>query len=229
MEDCIQEQSETKSQCLIETESKEAAAPTPKSTSKENWMKVLKLAGLFAVVIVLSIVLVNLLEWFMNTMGIPLDKYAWVAYLVVFGVTLVAHLALIAPVPVAVPIMIVVASYFDPFVTALVAALGGTLGELSTYFIGYAGRRLTNAQQMVGMQQVEKWIHRWGAWAIVFLAFQPIIPLDIGGLAAGAARMPLKKFLPALFVGKLPKYLLMIYLGEAFFSFLPDWLNPLKG
>jgi uncharacterized membrane protein YdjX (TVP38/TMEM64 family) len=50
-------------------------------------------------------------------------------------------------------------------------------------------------------------------WAITFLAFQPVIPFDLGGLIAGTARMPLRKFLLGLFLGKFPKYLILAYAG----------------
>jgi len=193
-----------------------------KTDSRKQWIRYIKLAGAFVLLICISVILAYFFQRFMNSIDLPLDKFSFLAYLVVFAITLVAHLFLVAPVPIAVPVMITVAANFDPLLTALAAALGGSVGELSTYFIGYAGRKLTVANNIIGFQRVEGWINRWGPWAIVFLAFQPIIPLDIGGLAAGAARMPLIKFLPALFAGKFPKYLLMIYIGLGVINFLPD-------
>jgi hypothetical protein len=61
------------------------------------------------------------------------------------------------------------------------------------------------------------------AWnvAIAFLSFQPILPIEIGGFIAGAARMPIHTFLPALWIGKFPKYLVLIYLGSTLFRFIP--------
>jgi uncharacterized membrane protein YdjX (TVP38/TMEM64 family) len=56
-------------------------------------------------------------------------------------------------------------------------------------------------------------MNRHGLWAIAFLAFQPVLPFDIGGIIAGAAKMSLWKFLPALWLGKFPKYLILTYLG----------------
>ncbi|MCL2474711.1 MAG: VTT domain-containing protein [Chloroflexi bacterium] len=194
--------------------------------TRKQWIRYLKLAGFFILIIIISLVLAYLFQRLMNALNLPLDEYAFLAYLIVFAVTLVAHLTLIAPVPIAVPLMIIVAQSWDPLLAALAAALGGTVGELSTYYIGYAGRKIAISNDLISMKRVEGWINRWGPWAIVFLAFQPIIPLDIGGLAAGAARMPLIKFLPALFAGKLPKYLLLIYIGIGVINFLPQsWLS----
>ncbi len=156
----------------------------------------------------------------------PLDKYAYLAYLAVFVVTLVANLTVMAPVPIAVSVMVTVAGNWDPALAALAAALGGTIGELSGYYVGYAGRKIAITDDFFGFDRVEKWINHYGAWAIVFLAFQPLIPFDVGGLIAGAAKMPMRKFLPALFAGKLPKYLLMAYAAVGLIQFLPkSWFS----
>jgi membrane protein YqaA with SNARE-associated domain len=131
-----------------------------------------------------------------------------------------------APVPIAMTVMITVANTWNPALAALAAALGGSLGELSGYYAGYAGRKMAFSNDFVSYNRVEQWINRYGAWAILFLAFQPIIPFDVGGLIAGAAKMPMRKFIPALFAGKLPKYLLLSYAGVGLIHFLPkSWFS----
>jgi len=186
-------------------------------------MRCLKLAGGFILLIIISFILSHCFKQLINSLDLPLDRFALLAYLIVFAVTLVANLTVIAPVPIAIPITITVAQSWNPALTALAAALGGSIGELSGYFAGYAGRKITIANDFVKMERIEGWVNRWGSWAIALLAFQPIIPFDIGGIAAGAARMPLLKFILALFAGKLPKYLLIIYVGIGIINFLPNW------
>ncbi|MCL2706799.1 MAG: VTT domain-containing protein [Dehalococcoidia bacterium] len=191
--------------------------------TRERWMRCLKLAGGFILLIIISFILSHCFKQLINSLDLPLDRFALLAYLIVFAVTLVANLTVIAPVPIAIPITITVAQSWNPALTALAAALGGSIGELSGYFAGYAGRKITIANDFVKMERIEGWVNRWGSWAIALLAFQPIIPFDIGGIAAGAARMPLLKFILALFAGKLPKYLLIIYVGIGIINFLPNW------
>jgi membrane protein YqaA with SNARE-associated domain len=65
-------------------------------------------------------------------------------------------------------------------------------------------------------------MHKYGMLAVMVIAFQPIIPFDVGGLMAGAAKMPLVQFLPALFAGKFPKYIILIYAGLGIISFFPS-------
>jgi len=106
---------------------------------------------------------------------------------------------------------------------ALAASIGGTLGELSGYYAGYLGKRIAITEHMGGYNRVAGWMNQHGLRATFFLALQPVIPFDIGGLVAGAARMPLQKFLPALWAGKLIKYIILCYSGIGLINFLPFW------
>lgn len=194
--------------------------------TRERWIHYIKIAGILLAVVMLSFVVAYYFNQLVKELDLPIYKYAWLAYLVVFAVTLVANMTVLAPVPIAVIVMTVVAKEWNPVLAALSAAAGGTLGELSGYFAGYAGRKIAITSDFIGFDRVEKWINHYGAWAIVFLAFQPLVPFDVGGLIAGAAKMPIRKFLPALFAGKLPKYLLMAYAAVGLIQFLPkSWFS----
>ncbi len=187
---------------------------------QNNW---LRLTTLLIGLIALSFGVAYLLQDLGARLHIPLGELAWLAYLSVFGTTLVCNFTIIAPVPVATAIMIAAATKWDPVMVALAASIGGTLGELSGYYAGYLGKRIAIAEHMAGYNRVADWMHRYGLWAIFFLAFQPVIPFDIGGLVAGAARMPLQKFLPALWAGKFLKYIILCYSGIGLIQFLPFW------
>jgi len=178
---------------------------------------VISLVSLIAISFGLAYLLQSLGERFM----LPLDKFAWLAYLSVFGATLLCNLTVIAPVPIATSLMIAAATRWDPVMMALVASVGGTLGELSGYYAGYLGKKIAIAEYVAGYDRFAGWIQRYGVWAIFLLALQPIIPFDIGGMIAGAARMPLRKFMPALWAGKFPKYVIFCYSGIGLIQFLP--------
>jgi len=191
---------------------------------KGNWIYWLRLAISLIILIGLSFGLV----WSLQKLGIlfhlPLDKFAWLAYLSVFGATLVSSLTIIAPAPpIAILMMIAAASRWDLLLVVLAASTGGALGELSGYYAGYFGKRIAVAEHVAGYNRVADWMNRYGSWAIFFLALQPILPFDIGGLVAGAARMALWKFLPALWAGKFLKYMILCYSGIRLIHFLPFW------
>ena len=173
--------------------------------------------------IALSFGVAYLLQDLGARLHIPLDKLAWLAYLSVFGTTLVCNLTVIAPVPVATAIMIATATRWDPIAVSFFASIGGTLGELSGYYAGYLGKRIAISKEVIGYQKIAGWMDRYGLWAIFFLALQPVLPFDIGGLVAGASKMPLYKFLPALWAGRLLKYIAFCYSGIGLIHFLPFW------
>lgn len=185
-----------------------------------NWSK---LTILLACCVLISVGLGYLLNAVWRDYEISLNEYAWIAYLIVFVVTLLCNATVIAPVPLSAPIIIAAATNWNPIMIALAASLGGTIGELSGYYTGYLGRKVAIAEFMIGHDRIAGLMDRYGAWTIFFLAFQPIIPFDIGGLIAGASRMPLRKFIPALWAGKFPKYIILCYSGIQIANILPFW------
>ena len=181
----------------------------------------LRLALLLVGLIAISFGMAYLFQKLMSPLETTLDKFAWLAYLIVFATTLLSSLTIVAPVPVAAALMITAATRWDPVLVSLSASIGGTFGELSGYYVGYLGKKIVISGYTKEYDRVASWINRYGFWAISFLAFQPILPFDIAGLIAGSLKMPLWKFLPALWVGKFPKFIILCYFGTEFIHFLP--------
>jgi membrane protein YqaA with SNARE-associated domain len=197
-----------------------------KPGSNVHWVKLLiAFGGLIAI----SFGLAALMNLAKNRLNIDLFQFELLAYVSVFAAALIANLTIIAPVPFAIAVMVSAAQNFNPVIVSLCAAAGGTIGELSGYYAGYWGRKIAISDSIVGYKRIEGWVNKYGPWAIVVIAFQPIIPFDMGGIIAGAAKMPIYKFLPALFAGKFPKYLILTYVGLGAISFLPAWLQHLLG
>ena len=194
--------------------------------SQVHWVKLLiAFFGLVAI----SFGLAALMNVAKSRLNLDLFQFELLAYISVFVAALLANLTIIAPVPFAIAIMVSAAQNYNPVNVALCGAAGGTIGELSGYYAGNWGRKIAVSDSIVGYKLIEGWVNKYGPWAIMVIAFQPIIPFDMGGIIAGVAKMPLFKFLPALFVGKFPKYLLLIYAGLGAINFLPYWLQHLLG
>jgi membrane protein YqaA with SNARE-associated domain len=201
---------------------KEARSLVTRPGSQVHWVR---LIFAFVALLAISFAFSFLLRTAQEKLDINLYAFELLAYTSVFAAALIANATIIAPVPFAIAIMATAAQNFNPVIVALCAATGGTLGELSGYYAGRLGRKIAIPDSIVGYSKIETWINKYGVWAISVLAFQPVIPFDIGGLVAGAAKMPLYKFLPALWVGKFPKYLLFTYAGLGLFNFLPSWIT----
>ena len=103
----------------------------------------------------------------------------------------------------------------------LVAGLGETIGELTGYAAGYGGRGMIKKRKEY--QRVQSWMQRRGFVTIFVLSAIPNPIFDIAGVAAGAVQMPIRRFLTAIFMGKVIKdtYLAALgTLGVAIFSSL---------
>jgi uncharacterized membrane protein YdjX (TVP38/TMEM64 family) len=190
--------------------------------SQVHWTRLIITIAVF---IGLSFGLAALLSFIKSRLDINLLEFELLAYGSVFIATMVANATIVAPVPFAIAIMLSAARDFNPIIVALCAATGGTIGELSGYYAGRLGRKIAIPESIVGYQKVERWVNKYGFWAITVLAFQPVIPFDIGGMVAGVAKMPLYKFMPALWIGKFPKYIILLYVGLGIFNFLPSWIT----
>ena len=111
----------------------------------------------------------------------------------------------------------------NPLYVGLVAGSAGTLGELTGYFLGYSGRGVLDRSRLY--RRLEGWMRRRG-WLLLFLV--SLIPnpiFDVVGIAAGALRYPLWRFMAVVWVGKLSKFLIFAYSC----AYSIDWLTDLFG
>ena len=133
--------------------------------------------------------------------------------------TLVASGALVLPVP-ALATVCVASTALNPVFVGLIA---GTIGELTGYFLGYSGRGILSRRRLY--QKLEGWMRRRG-WLLLFLV--SLIPnpiFDVVGVAAGALRYPLWGFLGVVWVGKLLKFLIVVYACK----YSSEWILDIFG
>ncbi len=177
---------------------------------RKKWLST---AVYIVILIGFSIGLACLIQHLLAHFEIAVEKFATTAYLVVFGITLVCNAGIMFPVVIHIPIMIVAASTWDPILIAFIASIAGTLGEITGYYAGYLGKKIIVSESTPGYNKFVAWVKRYGLLAIFLLSLQPILPVDIAGLTAGASRIPLWKFLLLCWAGKFPKYILFCYFG----------------
>ena len=88
------------------------------------------------------------------------------------------------------------------------------LGSLIGYFLGkYIGHPII--QWLVGKERLEKsekFIKKWGVWGVILAGLTPL-PFKIVTWTAGIFEMPLKKFIPAVMVSRIPRYFITAYAG----------------
>ena len=177
--------------------------------------------------VIISLALAVLFNHLLAPLKDNLQRYAWLAYIIVFGTSLLSNLTVVVPVSIGASIMVTAAGLgiYHPVLIALVAALGGAIGELGGYYAGALGKKVAFNDYPEAYERVSGWIDRYGMWAIAFIAFQPVIPIDVAGMVAGATKMPVHRFLIPCFIGKFPKYIVLCY----FFVQLQEHLPFVSG
>lgn len=146
-----------------------------------------------------------------------------VGYPVVFLLALLVNASLILPLPgLALASVLGANPGFHPFWVAVVMGTGATVGELTGYLAGFGGR--TVIERMSGYQRILGLVRKYGGWIILLLAFIPIPLFDMAGIAAGALRMPVLKFMLWCVVGKILKMLVFTYAGAQIGALFP-WLR----
>ena len=149
--------------------------------------------------------------------GVDLDRLKSYGYLGVFLIAMAGSATIVLPTPSSVAIfggavvLDPVLGIPAPLLVGLVAGLGDALGEFSGYAIGYAGTDVIRRQRTYAT--FERWMQARGMATVFLLSTFPNPLFDLAGAAAGAARMPAKRFFAATLGGKIIKDLFLAYGG----------------
>lgn len=108
------------------------------------------------------------------------------------------------------------------FAEAVVAGIiGGMLGSIVTFYIGYwGGRPFINKygkyffMKKSHIDTAQRWFDKYGVKAVFFSRMLPVVRTFIS-LPAGFAGIDIKKFIIFAFAGTLPWTVLIIYIGKA--------------
>ena len=130
---------------------------------------------------------------------------------------LIAAGGLVVPAP-ALAAACTAAAFLIPWVVALIAGACEGVGELTGYFLGRSGEELLTGRRFY--QRLRVWMDHHG-WLVLFiLALVPNPVFDAAGIAAGALRYPVWRFLGLVWMGKTLKYLGIAYAC----NYGADWL-----
>ncbi len=187
---------------------------------KRIWL----LAGLVGATLALSFGILMLLLRVQALLSRPLEDYAPYAYLGAFVITVLNSSTILFPGP-GMALVVAAASRWDPVWIAVAASIGGSLGELTGYLVGRAGKNVIIAEQSTLYQKAEKWMRSRGGWVVTFLAGVPLTPFDVVGIVAGGLRFPVGKFLLFCWLGRLPRTFVEVFFGASLLKYLLEALK----
>jgi uncharacterized membrane protein YdjX (TVP38/TMEM64 family) len=163
-----------------------------------------------------------MLYYFQDFFRVSLHSYGYVVYLLVFGVSLLSSSTIFIPTP-GIAFTLAAAAIWDPLFVGVAAGTGDAIGEMTAYWTGYVGERIIVDEHMPAYLKAAAWMDRYGAWAIFGVALVPVVLFDLVGLAAGALKVRWWKFLMAAWCGKVPRAMVICYLGHQLPAILFNW------
>ncbi|HEV8575090.1 MAG TPA: VTT domain-containing protein [Dehalococcoidia bacterium] len=108
-----------------------------------------------------------------------------------------------------------------PIAVGLVAGFAESLGELTGYGAGMGGSQMLKDRTVY--RRIKRWVEKRPFQTVFLMTFTPPVLFDVAGLAAGAARVPLRVFYPALLSGKILRDTLVATAGFYSFGIVEDW------
>ena len=168
---------------------------------KEKWKAVFQI--LFGIVIAIAVLL------FSDRIA-ELGNYG---YLGVFIISALSSATILIPAP-GWAVVAAMATILNPIYVGIIAGIGSSLGELTGYMVG------DGALDFAGRKKYEKFltlIKKNDALAILVFSFLPNPFFDIAGIAAGAAKVPVWRYVLFCAIGRSLRYVLLAVLTAQFF------------
>jgi uncharacterized membrane protein YdjX (TVP38/TMEM64 family) len=159
--------------------------------------------------------------------GLDLEKLRTWGYAGIFFLAMAGSATIVLPTPSNLAVFgggVVLHSVLGipaPLLVGLVAGLGDAIGEFSGYGLGVAGADLVRHRRLY--RTFEGWMERRGTLAIFLLCTFPNPFFDLAGAAAGAVRMPARRFFLATLAGKVVKDLFLAYGGSFSIGLVRGW------
>jgi membrane protein YqaA with SNARE-associated domain len=150
--------------------------------------------------------------------GNRIERFERYGYPGIFLLNLLSSATIVVPAP-GLAVVSIMGSVLNPWLVGLCAGTGDALGELTGYLAGYSGRAVIEDQARY--EQMARWTQRYGLWVILVLSIIPNPLFDLAGIAAGALKVPLARFLLICWIGKTIKTTLFALGGQSLLRLLP--------
>lgn len=137
------------------------------------------------------------------------DWWKTLGYPGVFFLSLLASGGMVFPIPSLAATCGAAGLDLNLIVVGILAGIGETLGELVGYSIGFGGQSVVQRRRIY--KRARAWMIRWGIGVLLLLSIIPNPIFDFVGIAAGALRYPMRRFLIIVWAGKTLKGLIIAH------------------
>lgn len=105
-----------------------------------------------------------------------------------------------------------------PIMVGLVVGIGESIGELTAYGAGYGGSTILSRRRIY--KRIKELIDRRAFLTVLVMSMMPSPLFDVAGLAAGATKVPMRVFYPALLIGKVVRGIVVATAGYYSIGFI---------
>jgi membrane protein YqaA with SNARE-associated domain len=164
---------------------------------------------------ILAFLLVTALSLGIYFIRNQVQSLASLGYPGIFLLSILSNATVILPAP-GLLFVFAMGAVFNPLGVALAAGAGSAIGELTGYVAGFSGQGVMERVELY--EKLKHWMEvnkRWRDLAILVLATIPNPLFDLAGMASGALRIPVTRYLFFCWIGKTIKMLLFAYAGAS--------------
>jgi uncharacterized membrane protein YdjX (TVP38/TMEM64 family) len=138
-------------------------------------------------------------------------------YAGLFLISILGNATIVLPVPTLLTAFLG-GGVYNPVLVGVISAAGATIGELTGYLAGLGGKAMIENQEIYA--RFDRWMERYGLWALLVLAAIPNPFFDVAGIIAGISKMRVSTFMLVTWAGKIIKFVLIAYLGAGSMGWL---------
>jgi len=145
------------------------------------------------------------------------------SYFGLFIISLITSLIMFMPIPIF-PFLVLAALFLNPWLAALIVAIGSSIGEIAGYFTGMGTSHIFKLKDKVKnnkmLLKVKNLLEKKHFYMVALLSLIPL-PMNTLGIAAGIIRYKKLKFIIGVFIGKLIRmfvYTAVVLLGIKIFT-----------
>jgi uncharacterized membrane protein YdjX (TVP38/TMEM64 family) len=169
---------------------------------KSRWLLVVTRVLAMLFVVAISVFIFSIRE-----QAQELEKYSYPG---IFVLSVISYATVILPAP-GVAVVFTMGAVFNPWIVALVAGAGAAIGELIGYLAGFSSQPVVERVNIY--QRMVNWVEKYGSITILFFSVLPNPFFDLTGIAAGALKMPVKKFFLWTWLGETIKMFIFAFAG----------------
>ena len=144
------------------------------------------------------------------------DVERW-GYAGLFGVSLLRAASVVLPIPGS-GMTFAAGGFLDsawgipaPVLVGVVAGFAESLGEFTGYGAGMGGMQMLSKRNIY--RRTKDWMKRRAFVTVFAMSLMPSLLFDVAGLVAGATRVPVRVFYPAMLMGKMLRGIAMATAG----------------